>query len=88
MRHVRATLDQVYSDQAIDRMIELYCDWREASADVRAAYAGYSQSQPSDRALAFAAYGAALDQEQSASEAYAIHIVHMARAGDRVRGRT
>jgi hypothetical protein len=55
----------------VDRMIELYCDWRTACWDVRAAYDRFLEAPASDRAVAFAAYTAALDREQSACEAYA-----------------
>jgi hypothetical protein len=55
----------------VDRMIDLYCDWRTACADVSAAYERFRLACASDRALAFAAYSAALDREQSACEDYA-----------------
>jgi hypothetical protein len=59
----------------VDRMIELYCDWRTASWDVRAAYDRYLEAPGPDRAVAFAAYTAALDREESACEAYAAQIL-------------
>lgn len=55
-------------------MIELYCDWRTECSIVQAAYGRFVDAEPSDRALAFAAYIAALDREGSASEAYAEQI--------------
>ena len=55
----------------VDRMIELYCDWRTGCAEVRAAYERFLDAPASDRAAAFAAYIAALDREQSACESYA-----------------
>ena len=58
-------------DLVVDRLIELYCDWRTACAEVRAAYERFCRACASDRALAFAAYAAALDREQSACEDYA-----------------
>ena len=58
----------------VDHMIELYCDWRTACWDVRAAYERFSDAAPSDRAVAFAAYTAALDREQSACESYAAQV--------------
>lgn len=60
---------QVRSD-AIDRLLELYCDWREECAGVHAAYERFSSATAGDRALAFAAYTAALDREASASRSY------------------
>jgi hypothetical protein len=64
-------------DLLVDRLIELYCDWRTACAEVRAAYERSCRACASDRALAFAAYAAALDREESACEDYAgqIHVV-------------
>jgi hypothetical protein len=41
---------------------------------VQAAYEHFSTAAASNRALAFAAYAAALDREESASEAYAAQI--------------
>jgi hypothetical protein len=58
----------------VDRMIELYCDWRTACWDVRAAYDRFLETDAADRAVAFAAYTAALDREESACGAYAAQI--------------
>jgi hypothetical protein len=55
----------------VDRLIELYCDWRAVCAEVQAAYERFLDASPGDRAMAFAAYCAALDREQCTSEAYA-----------------
>jgi hypothetical protein len=64
------TLDAQARPEAIDRLLELYCDWREGCAGVHAAYERFSSAAADDRALAFAAYTAALDQEASASRSY------------------
>jgi hypothetical protein len=64
------TLDAQVRPEVIDRLIELYCDWREECAGVRAAYERCSTATADNRALAFAAYTAALDQEASASRSY------------------
>jgi hypothetical protein len=55
----------------VDRMIELYCDWRTESAAVQSAYERFLDASAPDRATAFAAYAAALDREESACESYA-----------------
>ena len=55
----------------VDRLIELYCDWRTVCAEVQAAYERFLDAEPGDRAMSFAAYSAALDREQCTSEAYA-----------------
>jgi hypothetical protein len=58
----------------IDRMIELYCDWRTACAEVHAAYRHFCDAAGPDRAGGFAAYSAALDREEAACDSYAAHI--------------
>jgi hypothetical protein len=58
----------------VDRMIELYCDWRTACWDVRAAYERFLEAHASDRPVAFAAYLAALDREESACDSYAVQV--------------
>jgi hypothetical protein len=58
----------------VDRMIELYCDWRTASWDVRAAYERFREAAASDRPVTFAAYMAALDREESACDSYAAQV--------------
>jgi hypothetical protein len=60
--------------EVVDRLMELYCDWRTACWDVRSAYERFLEAPAPERALAFAAYTATLDQEASACEAYAAHI--------------
>jgi hypothetical protein len=55
----------------VDRMIELYCDWRMSCSEVQARYERSWDASAPDRAVAFAAYMAALDREQSACESYA-----------------
>jgi hypothetical protein len=60
--------------ELVDRMIELYCDWRTECEVVRAAYERFCTVPASERAIAFAAYAAALDREESACESYAAKI--------------
>jgi hypothetical protein len=62
------------SAELVDRMMELYCQWREECVRVQAAYEHFSSAATSDRELAFAVYTAALDREGSASDAYAEQI--------------
>jgi hypothetical protein len=54
----------------VDQLLELYCDWRTECSGVRAAYEHFSEAAASERELAFAAYGAALDREASAADRY------------------
>jgi hypothetical protein len=60
--------------ELVDEMIDFYCDWRTASAEVQAAYDRFCDAPHSDRVLAFAAYSAALDREQIACDSYAAQI--------------
>ena len=55
----------------VDPLMEFYCDWREQCLEVHAAYEQFTAASPAERSFAFAAYEAALDREQAASEAYA-----------------
>jgi hypothetical protein len=54
-----------------DQLIEFYCDWRMRCEDVRTTYAHFTTAPAAKRAMAFAAYEAALDREESAADAYA-----------------
>jgi hypothetical protein len=55
----------------IDAAVDLYVDWREESAAVRRAYRRWVDAAGIDRRAAFAAYVAALDQEERAGTRYA-----------------
>lgn len=83
------TLDAQLRPDAIDRLIELYCEWREECAEVHAAYERFSSAAADNRALAFAAYTAALDREASASRSYEDQVNRLmpdARCGRSARG--
>ena len=71
---VLTAIDSQVSPDQVDRLIELYCDWRTEASIVRMAYGRFSEADAADRTLAFAAYLAALDRERSASDAYADQI--------------
>jgi hypothetical protein len=55
----------------LDALSECYLDWKETCFEVARAYSRWQRAPRSIRASAFAAYEAALDVEQSASDAYA-----------------
>ena len=55
----------------IDAAVDSYVDWREESAAVRRAYRRWADAAGTDRPCAFAAYVAALDQEERAGARYA-----------------
>ena len=54
-----------------DALIDLYVEWREECAAVQSAYERWRAAPRDDGAVAFAAYRAALDREEGASNAYA-----------------
>jgi hypothetical protein len=54
-----------------DALIDLYVDWREECWAVQVAYDRWREASKDDRAAAFAAYHAALDREERASDVYA-----------------
>jgi hypothetical protein len=55
----------------VDEASDAYIDWREESAGVWDAYDRWVTAEASDAAVAFSAYGAALEREECASRAYA-----------------
>ena len=59
-----------YSSTLIDAVMDGYVAWREESAAVERAYHRWLRTEPSEQALAFAAYGAALDREERAADTY------------------
>jgi hypothetical protein len=64
--------------ELVDRLIELYCDWRTKCWDVRAAYKEFTSASREERAVAYAVYGAALDREESAADEYALQLMRVA----------
>ena len=50
--------------------MDVYVDWREETAALEDAYVRWSTAVEPDRALAFAAFNAALDREEQASIVY------------------
>jgi hypothetical protein len=68
----------------VDETIDAYVDWREECTHVWDASRRWESAVGADAALAFRAYGAALDREERASEVYADLI---GRLGHRVAGR-
>ena len=54
-----------------DALIDLYVRWREECVAVHAAYERWIGAPREDRPAAYAAYNAALDREERASDVYA-----------------
>ena len=67
---------------AVDRLIELYCEWRSVCWEVRSAYNQFTEAPAEDRALAYGAYLAALDREESAAGVYAEQMTWVATLAD------
>jgi hypothetical protein len=65
--------------ELVDRLIELYCDWRSACSEVHAAYGQFAAASAQHRGLAYAVYGAALDREELAAGEYSRHLMRVAR---------
>jgi hypothetical protein len=70
-----------FSRQAdvVDAAVEAYVHWREECADARDAYLRWESAEKGDRVLAFSAYTAALDREETAASIYS---EAMRRLGD------
>lgn len=66
--------------ELVDRLIDLYCDWRTECSEVRAAYEEFAAAPAQQGALAYAAYCAALDREESAASEYARQLLRVAPA--------
>jgi hypothetical protein len=58
------------SSTLIDAVLDGYVAWREESATVETTYRHWQGASRDERALAFAAYSAALDREEQAAEEY------------------
>ncbi len=57
-----------------DALIDLYVEWREECSATQLAYDRWREASTDDHAAAFAAYNAALDREERASDIYAAGI--------------
>jgi hypothetical protein len=55
----------------VDDMVACYASWREEAAAARRAYERWRDSRPDQEPARYAAYVAALDQEQSTAVSYA-----------------
>jgi hypothetical protein len=73
-RRNRVPIRPRISPDVIDRLMEMYVDWRQECAWLRAAYERWLSVPIEQRDLAFAAYRAALDREEQASAVYAKHL--------------
>jgi hypothetical protein len=64
-------MNRLIQKRLVDRMIEAYVDWAEASRLVNDAYRFWQSNAGCRSVGAFSRYSAALDQEERAAETYA-----------------
>jgi hypothetical protein len=69
-RFQRRRFDEWLREQLINEVLARYLDWRAEAEAVDAAYAVWSRAPQAEGALAFAAYGAAVDREERAATLY------------------
>lgn len=69
------------TDCLVDEMLAHYIDWRRDAAAAAVAYRSWCEDTAGDGgASRFSAYMAALDQEESSAQAYAIAVTEVERA--------
>lgn len=66
----RGQFDESLRERLIDEALARYFDWLAESESVNAAYGRWSSAAPTEGALPFAAYAAALDREERAATVY------------------
>jgi hypothetical protein len=64
-------MTELIDKRLVDEAMDAYIDWREECAAVWAAAERWAGASVGDGPLVAAAYGAALDREERASEVYA-----------------
>jgi hypothetical protein len=82
----RQRLSQARYEQAVDRLVAAYIDWRGESAAAREAYGRCDPTREHSASQAFAAYFAALDHEERAAAEYAVCVEEVCAAIFRHRG--
>jgi hypothetical protein len=63
----------------VDGLLDSYDSWRHESAAVRRAYDAWVSSDDANRELTYAAYVAALDQEELAAKRYSDELARVQR---------
>jgi hypothetical protein len=82
MANAEISSDAVAGPAAVplDEMLACHIDWREDALAVADAYRRWSHAPAGEEAMWFAAYLAALEQEQFAAESYARAVAGVERA--------
>jgi hypothetical protein len=73
-------------EQAVDRMVAAYVDWRETSSASQEAYSHCDTTAEHSTRYAFAVYFAALDDEARAAAEYAARVDEVCALGSRSPG--
>jgi hypothetical protein len=71
-------LDLQDSQRQADEAMDAYVDWREECVFVSEAYERWAHAPVGEAGFEFAAYRAALDREEHASQAYVDRLMRMA----------
>ena len=82
----RQRLSQARYEQAVDRLVAAYIDWRGESAAAREAYGRCDPSRGQKHPHALAVYFGALDHEERAAAEYAACVEQVCAAISRHRG--
>ena len=83
---VNATAPTVYEWPEVNDPVIAYAEWRTACTAVWTAYRCWTHAPRADRALAHAAYAAALDREDAAASTYSRLVQReVGSAGDQIR---
>jgi hypothetical protein len=68
---VYPTKTALEQQRTLDNAVHAYVDWRDECTAVWYAYRRWTKASTADAALAFGAYTAALDREETAAKVYA-----------------
>jgi hypothetical protein len=71
MARAPVTSARALNPSLVEALFECYLEWKDASSEVRQAYARWRQALSGDRSYAFLAYSDALATEEHASKGYA-----------------
>jgi hypothetical protein len=82
----RQRLSQARYEQAVDRLVAAYADWRQESVAAREAYSRCDPTRGQQHPQALAVYLAALDHEERAAAEYAACVEQVCAVISRNRG--
>src|SRR5271168_1248321 len=82
----RHRCSRAHYEEAVDRLVAAYVDWREEANATRAAYSRCDTTRGHDARHAFSVYFAALDGEERAAAEYAECVEQVCALGSRLGG--